>query len=262
MRVCTMMKSQRAIKLVLPGAAFFLLVIAACTNNKLENVIPQGSPAAKASPVMPTTTITGTVRYVALGDSTGVGVGARNGGYVARIFKNIEKVRTESTLMNLCVSGATSADVLNRQLERGVAAGPNLVTLGIGINDIGHGVELEEFAENYDAILKRLKEGTNATIVVSNLPDISSAPRIPPTMRNEYQARIILFNRKLEEVANRHGVVIFDVFSITHEQLAGHPEYFSADGFHPSDQGYELWAVQMWPTIAQVIGAANLGTSG
>jgi lysophospholipase L1-like esterase len=33
-----------------------------------------------------------------------------------------------------------------------------------------------------------------------------------------------------------------------------HPEYFSSDGFHPSDKGYELWATQMWPTVARVIG--------
>ena len=257
------MRSQRAIILVVSVAAFLVVVLAACTgNNRVGNVVPQERPAAQASPVMPTTTITGAVRYVALGDSTGAGVGARNGGYVARIFKNIEAVRSGSTLLNLCVSGATSADVLNRQLERGVAADPNLVTLGIGINDIGHGLELEEFAANYDAILKRLKQGTRATIVVSNLPDISSAPRIPPTLRSEYQQRIIQFNRKLEAIATRHGVVIFDVFGITHEQLARHPEYFSADGFHPSDPGYELWAEQMWPTIARVIGVANLGTSG
>ena len=256
-----MMRSQRAINLAAAAAALYLTVLAACSGNKLEKVAPQELPAAKSSPHMLTTTITGAVHYVALGDSTGVGVGARNGGYVGRIFKNIEKVRAESTLTNLCVSGATSADVLTRQLERGVAANPNLVTLGIGINDIGHGLELEEFAENYDAILKRLKAETKATIVVSNLPDISTAPRIPPTLRNEYQERIILFNRKLEEIAGRHGVVVFDVFNITHQELPKHPEYFSADGFHPSDEGYELWAQQMWPTIAGIIGTVNLGTS-
>lgn len=256
-----MMRSQGAINLVASAAALFVIGLAACTGSKPANVVPQEQPAAKVSPVMPTTTITGAVRYVALGDSTGAGIGAREGGYVARIFRKIEAVRDGSTLTNLCISGATSADVLNRQLERGVAADPNLVTLGIGINDIGHGLALEEFAENYDAILNRLKGGTRATIVVSNLPDISSAPRIPPTLRSEYQQRIIMFNRKLEEVANRHGVVIFDVFGITHEQLAEHPEYFSADGFHPSDAGYELWAEQMWPTVARVVGAVNLGTS-
>ena len=254
-----MMRSQRAINLVASGTALLVMVLAACTENKLGDIVPQGPPAAKATPNMPTTTITGTVRYVALGDSTGVGVGAREGGYVARIFKGIEAVRRGSTLTNLCVSGATSDDVLHRQLERGIQADPNLVTLGIGINDIGHGVGPEEFAQNYDAILKRLKEGTKATIVVSNLPDISSAPRIPVALRSEYQQRIITFNRKLEEIAGRHGVVVFDVFEITHQELASHPEYFSADGFHPSDQGYELWAQQMWPTIAGVLGTVNLG---
>ena len=248
------MRSQRAIKLAASGAALFLIVLVGCTENKLGNLVPDALPATEVSPDMPATTITGAVRYVALGDSTGVGVGAREGGYVARIFKRIEAVRGGSALTNFCVSGATSADVVNRQLERGVAADPNLVTLGIGINDIGHGLEIEEFAENYDAILKRLKAGTRATIVVSNLPDISSAPRIPPALRSEYQQRIIMFNQKLEEIARRHGVVIFDVFGITHEQLPQHPEYFSVDGFHPSDQGYQLWADQMWPTVARVIG--------
>jgi lysophospholipase L1-like esterase len=37
--------------------------------------------------------------------------------------------------------------------------------------------------------------------------------------------------------------------------LLSHPEYFSRDGFHPSDKGYELWAVEMWPTIARVTAA-------
>jgi len=256
-----MLRSQRAIKLiVLGGAILTSIMFAGCTETRLGSAGPEELPAAEASPNMSPTTITGTVRYVALGDSTGAGVGARDGGYVARLFERIVAERMGSTLTNLCVSGATTADVVNRQLERGIAADPNLVTLGIGINDIGHGLELEEFAENYDAILKRLKDGTRATIVVSNLPDISSAPRIPAPMRSEYQQRIILFNRELEEIARRHGVVMFDVFTITSKQLAEHPEYFSGDGFHPSDQGYELWAQQMWPTIASVIGA-NAGTA-
>ena len=73
-------------------------------------------------------------------------------------------------------------------------------------------------------------------------------------MRQQYQQSIIEFNQKLEEIASRYGVVIFDIFSITHEQLPSHPEYFSADGFHPSDKGYELWAEEMWPTVSKVIG--------
>jgi lysophospholipase L1-like esterase len=197
---------------------------------------------------------TGAIVYVALGDSTGAGVGAREGGYVARLFKRIEERRPGSTLSNLCVSGATTADLLRDQLERGVAMNPDLVTVGIGINDIGHGLTLEQFSKNFEEILSTLKEKTHAQIVVTNLPDVSSAPRIPNVMRTVYQQQIVQFCQRLEEIANRLGVTLFDIYSITKDELPSHPEYFSNDGFHPSDEGYELWATQMWPTVAGVIG--------
>jgi len=201
--------------------------------------------------------VTGPINYTALGDSTGSGVGAQEGGYVARLFKRLLQTRPGAKLTNLCFSGATTSDVLSDQLDLALAADPNLVTLGIGINDIGHGVNLDQFSKNYEEILGRLRNNTKAAIVVTNIPDISAAPRIPPAMRAEYQQLIIAFNRKLEVIASRHGVALFDVYTITHEQLPLHPEFFSADGFHPSDKGYELWAEKMWPTIAATIGVAS-----
>lgn len=217
----------------------------------LEAMLGAGCNQAKSSGTAMTS---GPILYVALGDSTGAGVGAKNGGYVARLFKRLEERRPESKLSNLCVSGATTEDLVRDQLEKGVALNPDLVTVGIGINDIGHGLTLEQFAKNYDQILSTLKEKTHATIVVTNIPDISTAPRIPNSMRSEYQRQIDEFCKRLEEIANKHGVTIFDVYTITKKELPSHPEYFSADGFHPSDEGYELWASHMWPTLAQAVG--------
>jgi len=199
-------------------------------------------------------TLTGPIVYVALGDSTGSGVGAREGGYVVRLFNRLVERRPGSKLTNLCVSGATTEDLLRGQLERGVAMNPDLVTVGIGINDIGHGLTIDQFARNYEKILSTLKERTHAQIVVTNIPDISSAPRIPGPMRSEYQQQIIRFNERLEEITTRHGVAVFDMYTISKDELPSHPEYFSSDGFHPSDKGYELWATQMWPSVAKAIG--------
>lgn len=91
----------------------------------------------------------GPLKYVALGDSTGVGVGARDGGYVIRLFRKLDQRRPGSTLKNLCVSGATSEDILRNQVDAGIAAQPDLVTVGIGINDIGHDVNVERFGEKF-----------------------------------------------------------------------------------------------------------------
>lgn len=205
----------------------------------------------------PNSMSTGPIVYVALGDSTGSGVGARDGGYVARLYRRLLNLRSGSNLTNLCVSGATTAEVLRDQLEKGVEADPDLVTLGIGINDIGHGMSLDQFEKNFDEILNVLKENTVARVVVTNIPDISTAPRIPGPMRSDYQRKIVLFNQKLEEIAARYGVVVFDIYSITKRELPSHPEYFSADGFHPSDAGYELWAEEMWPVLEKVIQGSN-----
>ena len=223
-------------------ASLFLLVLTACHREDV----------AQRSMGKPMTT--GPIVYVALGDSTGSGVGARNGGYVVRLFNRLVQRRAGSTLTNLCVSGATTDDLVRGQLERGVAMNPDLVTVGIGINDIGHGLTIDQFAKNYEEILSSLRQKTRAQIVVTNIPDISSAPRIPGPMRSGYQQQIITFNTRLEQIAKRHGVTIFDMYAISKDELPSHPEYFSSDGFHPSDKGYELWATQMWPTVAGVIG--------
>jgi acyl-CoA thioesterase I len=227
-----------------------MVVLTGCSSRLGQNEGPGGTHISRNRL---SDSVTGPIRYIALGDSTGAGVGARDGGYVARLFTRMVGHRPGSELTNLCVSGATTSDVLRDQLDRGVSADPHLVTLGIGINDIGHGVDLEQFSKNYDQILSRLKSDTKAAIVITNVPDISSAPRIPLSMRTEYHQQIVAFNQKLHEIASRHDVSVFDIYSVTHEQLPSHPEFFSADGFHPSDPGYEFWAEQMWPTIAITI---------
>lgn len=222
-------------------ACVFAILLVGCNQESM--VQTSEKPVIRSGPIV----------YVALGDSTGAGVGAREGGYVARVFKRILEERPGSKLSNLCVSGATTEDLLRGQLERGIALKPELVTVGIGINDIGHGMTLEQFSQNYEEIISTLRQKTQARIVVTNIPDISSAPRIPGSLRSEYQRQIAEFSQRLGEIAERHGVTVFDVHTITKAELPSHPEYFSADGFHPSDQGYELWASEMWPTVEEVI---------
>lgn len=193
------------------------------------------------------------VIYSALGDSTGVGVGASQGGYVARLFNRIKEVRPGSKLTNVCVSGATTEDVLRSQVEPALGARPTLITLGIGINDVGRGMSTETFARNYEAIIRRLKTA-NVPIVVTNIPDVSLAPVVPPGARSEAARRITLFNQSISEIASRHGLLVVDAFKATRETIPSHPEFFSDDGFHPSDAGYEYWAEAMWPTVKKAVG--------
>ena len=234
--------------------AFAVLTLLFACNDPSSNVIHESRPAninrMRAQS-------TGPVNYVALGDSTGLGVGATQGGYVARLFKRIEAARQGSRLTNLCVSGATTENVIGGQLDRAIAAKPTLLTLGIGINDIGHGFSPDQFGRNFEQIVSRLSTETDAPLVVTNIPDISSAPTIPLVMRPEIARVITLYNARIAETAKRHGATVVDAYATTHELLPSHPEYFSGDGFHPSDAGYEVWAEQMWPAVAEAAGISR-----
>lgn len=237
--------------LLLTGAACGLRQTQASRDEDTNMRAEQQEVAQKVSATAATTP----VAYVAFGDSTGVGVGARRGGgYVARLFERIERVRAGSSVRNFCVSGAETADVLRGQLTRLDATRPTLITLGIGINDVSHGIAPEQFARNYEEIVTRLKSKTDAPIVVTNIPDISTAPRVPVFLHDQVQARIRVFNGHIGEIAKRHELLLVDTYDMSREVIPNHPEFFSPDGFHPSDEGYEYWAKMMWPTVKEAIG--------
>ena len=115
-------------------------------------------------------------RYVALGDSTGVGVGAQvGGGYPERLYQRMKSLGWPAGILNLAQSGAISSDVVAGQLAKAVEVAPHLITLGIGGNDLWRMVPESVFRRNLDTIAEALGR-TNATVVVINLIDLSHAP--------------------------------------------------------------------------------------
>ena len=161
--------------------------------------------------------------------------------------------------MNLCASGARTGDLLRHQLPRVAALRPTLVTVGIGINDLTNLVPAETFGANYDESVSRLRSDVpGARVVLSNLPDISPAPAVPAHLRPDAVRRIRLFNEIIDRVAARYrGVRVADAYHSSREVIAAHPEFFCADGFHPSAEGYEYWAKMLWPAVKDEIGEAD-----
>jgi acyl-CoA thioesterase I len=193
------------------------------------------------------------VHLVALGDSTAVGVGAaRGGGYPDQLASRLRREGLSVGLTNLGVSGARTADVAQGQLKRAVAAQPTLVTLGIGVNDLWRGTSLESFAEDLERIARRLKQ-TGAPVVVSNLPDLALAPVARLVPSSLYEGRIEPFNEQLAELCRRHGLYLVDLYGASRAYIPAHPEFFSGDGFHPSEAGYTQWAEFLYPTVRGLI---------
>jgi len=199
--------------------------------------------------------VTELFRYVALGDSTGLGIGDQSdGGYPERLFRRLKSAGLNAGILNLAQSGATSREVVQGQVQKAVSMRPSLVTLGVGTNDLWRMVPLGTFEMNLKLIANQL-EASGAEIVVSGLVDLTQAPiaglvetflRIPRAL---FSRRVNELNERLNALARRPRFTVVDMFSFSARELASHPEYFSQDGFHPSSAGYDRWAELMWPAV-------------
>jgi lysophospholipase L1-like esterase len=193
------------------------------------------------------------VNYVALGDSTAVGVGAaRGGGYPERLASRLRNDGLPVGLTNLGQSGARIRDVFTGQVKRAVAAQPTLVTLGVGTNDLWRGTSVEDFQEELDRIARRLKQ-TGAPLVVVNIADMALAPVAKLVPSSLYEGRIEPFNAAMAEVARAHGLHLVDLYTASKEMIPKSPHFFCHDGFHPSDEGYDEWADLLLPTVRTLV---------
>lgn len=193
------------------------------------------------------------INYVALGDSSAVGVGASGGGgYPERLASRLRKDGLSLGLTNVGMSGAVIRDVFTSQVKRAVAAQPTLVTIGIGTNDVWRGTSLEEFRDDLERITRRLKP-TGASLVVVNVPDMALAPVARLVPSHLYEGRIEPFNEAISSVARAHGMHVVDLYSASRVFIPQRPDFFSFDGFHPSDVGYEQWADLMLPTVRSLV---------
>ena len=184
------------------------------------------------------------MRYLALGDSTGAGVGAHDArGYPAYVQHALATAGIDVELELLARSGATTRDVVRDQLPRLPREAPALTTLGIATNDLWRLVPLEEIEANLEAIATRLTRPT----LVCNVIDLSLAPvramieRIMHVPLAAFHERLARINAAIASTCERHGFVLVDLFAFSQRELPQHPEYFSADGFHPSAAGYQAW---------------------
>jgi len=199
--------------------------------------------------------------YVALGDSTVEGVGATSphATYVARLFAELRAVYPQARLENLGQGGATSADVLSRQLPRALAARPDLVTLSVGPNDITTRQPVQNYERNIATILETLRARTDALVVASLIPDLGVTPRFRNTPERDAVAQqSVVFNDALRRRAGDGRATLVDLYTASRREVPRSPELVGRDGYHPSDLGYARWAELMWQVIRKRIDGSGV----
>jgi lysophospholipase L1-like esterase len=192
--------------------------------------------------------------FVVLGDSTAAGVGAGNAraAYPSLLAEELAAGGRAVHLVDLGVSGARVGDVLTDQLPRAVDAEPDLVFLGIGANDATHLTRLADVLEDTTAILATLRQ-TGALVVVAGAPDMRAAAFLEP-LRTVIGWRGRRVAETIERVARSMGIPVVPLAAETGHYFAADPaRYYAADDFHPSAEGYVLWARAIYPVLERAL---------
>lgn len=172
----------------------------------------------------------GEILYLALGDSSAVGIGASSArsGYVGMFAERIEgRLQKKVKVINLGVSGAKTEDVLNKQIPDGIKTKADIVTLSIGTNDLYTDLRLDEILNNFEMIFKRLPKGTYIA-------------EVPYLMWGERDRKGLDINNRLKELANKYDQIMVPLYNPTKE-IHFRWDTYAPDFFHPNDKGYEVW---------------------
>ena len=171
--------------------------------------------------------------WVVLGDSTAQGLGAPGpmGGYVGQVLAGLrQRTGQRWRVLNLSLSGALIRDVLCDQLPR-VPAGADLVTCGIGANDVLYSAPAKLFAD-----LRSLIGAVPVNTVLLDLPLPTGIWGIIGRASIPYVTRI---NQTIHQAAGTRGLPVAEVSAHFQPPWTGK---FASDSFHPSQDGYRDWA--------------------
>lgn len=146
---------------------------------------------------------------------------------------------TEFEFFNFGISGNRTCQLFDRLYGEGIVQQPDIISIMIGINDIWHRHSAkilttdEQLILNYREILKRLKNETNAKVVMlaPYLLDCTDKEDV-----REDLARILPGIRALANEYADVYIPLDELFAKAMETQPA-PKYYSNDGVHPNENG-------------------------
>ncbi|WP_030170017.1 SGNH/GDSL hydrolase family protein [Spirillospora albida] len=189
----------------------------------------------------------GYLRYVAVGDSQTEGLndgdevtGYR--GWADRLAEGLAALEPDFRFANLAVRGRVAAQVRAEQLAPALALRPDLVTVMAGMNDmVRPGFSADAVTAELEAMYAAFT-GAGAQVVTFTFPDVA---RIAPLVRH-LRPRVIDFNARIVDAAERHGVLVVDTF---HHPVTVDPRLWSTDRIHATPLGHARIAAAVAHTL-------------
>ena len=198
------------------------------------------------------------LRLVLLGDSAALGVGVDRvqdtvGGQLAELLtRDVEDRRIE--LSSVAVSGSRSVDLATQVARALVNERPDIAVILVGAND-AVGLRLPgQAAAHLAAAVRRLREA-GVAVVVGTCPDLGAVRSVAPPLRQVVGWLGRRVARAQARAVTRAGGVAVDLAAETGPVFRADPGTLCHDGYHPSADGYRVWAHALYPAVAAAAAA-------
>ncbi|WP_436523712.1 SGNH/GDSL hydrolase family protein [Actinoplanes sp. HUAS TT8] len=197
------------------------------------------------------------LRLVLLGDSAAVGVGVEwlsdtVGGQLARLVADgtPETGQRHVLLSSVGVAGSRSSDLSTQVARALLGTKPDVAVVLIGSQDATSVRAPEEAAGHLGQAVRRLR-AAGVQVVVGTCPDLGAMRSMAPPLRQIAG----LVGRRIGRAQNRAvteaGGVVVDLAAETGAVFRADAGTLCYDGFHPSADGYRVWAHALYPAVAK-----------
>lgn len=160
--------------------------------------------------------------------------------YPALIQEKLDSLDLSGEVINAGLSGETTASGKNR-LDWVLKQEADIFVLELGANDGLRGVPLEETRKNLQEIINEVREKNPDTKI------LLAGMQIPPNMGEEYTGE---FRNIFPELAEKNDLVLIPFLL---EGVAGNPELNQRDGIHPTAEGQEILAENVWEVLGPLL---------
>jgi lysophospholipase L1-like esterase len=187
---------------------------------------------------------------VVLGDSSAEGRGDPDpaGGFVGWVPRIAHRLGVApAEVLNLGAFGATTRDVVERQLPEVADVRTPLVGVAVGGNDLVRAYDHDGFRADLATIFDAVTR-PGRLVFTYDYPDIpGKLPGLPEPQRALLRERFAQANAFLAQLCAEHGVVRY---ALSTAPLCADPDMWYADGIHPSAPGYRAIADELAATVA------------
>jgi len=199
------------------------------------------------------------LRYLALGDSYTIGEGVDDAGRWP--VQLAHALRAEGIGIDdpriIAITGWTTDELQAAIDQAAPEPGFDLVTLLIGVNNQYRGRPLDEYLQQFQALLAHaigLAGERPQRVLVLSIPDWGVTPFAAGSGRDLAQIarEIDAFNQEARIACNRRGVAFVDITPVSRRH-GGAADMLTADGLHPSAAMYALWTALALPAARNAL---------